>query len=120
MANKKMTKRDYFSILRDSYPATAENYDEVIAFIDHEVELLAKKNAADRKPTAKQIENRSIADTIVENMEVGKLYTISELMKLVDVPDFTNQRCSAIMRSEIGNRITRSEDKRKAYFSRME
>lgn len=119
MANKKMTKRDYFAILRESYPATADNYDEVIAFIDHEVELLAKKNSADRKPTAKQVENRSIADIIVESMEEGKLYTISELMKLVDVPDFTNQRCSAIMRSEIGNRITRTEDKRKAYFSLM-
>ena len=51
MANKKMTKRDYFAILRESYPATADNYDEVVAFIDHELELLSKKNSSEKKPT---------------------------------------------------------------------
>ena len=51
MANtKKMTKKDYFAILKATYPTTADNYDEVIKFIDHEMELLEKKNSADKKP----------------------------------------------------------------------
>ena len=42
MANKKMTKRDYFEGFKRKYALT----DEEIAFIDHDIELLEKKNAS--------------------------------------------------------------------------
>ena len=116
MANKKMTKRGYFAELR-AIPAVAEN-EALVNFIDHEVELLAKKNSADRKPTAKQVENSGIGASILASMEKNHLYTVSELMKFVDIPDFTNQRCSAIVRGLVTDgKVTRTEDKRKAYFS---
>lgn len=116
--SKKMTKRDYFNILRASYPATAENYDEVIAFIDHELELLAKKNSAEKKPTAVQVANEGIKQAIVDGMEPGKLYTITDIIKSVpECTDLTNQRVSALVRQlKDDNIVERVEEKRKAYF----
>ena len=115
--SKKMTKRDYFNILRASYPATAENYDEVIGFIDHELELLAKKNAAEKKPTAVQVANEGIKQAIVNGMEPNKLYTITDIIKSVpECADLTNQRVSALVRQLMPEYIERVEEKRKAYF----
>lgn len=115
--SKKMTKRDYFNILRASYPATAKNYDEVIGFIDHELELLAKKNAAEKKPTAVQVANEGIKQAIVAGMEQGKLYTITDIIKSVpECADLTNQRVSALVRQLMPEYIERVEEKRKAYF----
>ena len=118
MANvKKMTKKDYFAIIKSAYPTDAPNYDEVMAFIDHEVELLNKKNSADKKPTANQIANEGIKKAIVEAMEPGVLYTITDLIKTVPAcAELTNQRVSAIVRTMIGVSVERVEDKRKAYF----
>ena len=117
---KKMTKRDYFSILRNAYPTTADNYDEVIAFIDHELELLAKKNSAEKKPTATQVANEGIKDEILEGMEIGKLYTITDLIKTIPAcAELTNQRVSALIRQLIKEeKVDRVEEKRKAYFQR--
>lgn len=114
---KKMTKRDYFKILRGAYPASASNYDEVIAFIDHELELLDKKNSSDKKPTANQLENEKIKLAIFEGMEKNRVYTITELIKEIpECADFTNQKVSAIVRTMLGDKITRMEEKGKAYF----
>ena len=120
MANtKKMTKKDYFAIIKASYPVDAPNYDEVMAFIDHEVELLNKKNSAEKKPTANQIANKGIADAIVGAManEPTRLFTITDIIKSVpECAELTNQRVSAIVRAMIGVSVERVEDKRKAYF----
>ena len=118
MANtKKMTKKDYFAIIKGAYPVDAPNYDEVMAFIDHEVELLNKKNSADKKPTAQQMANEGVKKAIVEGMEPDRLYTITELIKEIPAcAEMTNQRVSAIVRQMIGSEIERVEEKRKAYF----
>ena len=119
---KKMTKKDYFAILRASYPATAENYDEVIAFIDHEVDLLNRKNSADKKPTAQQVANDGIKTAIAEGMAPNRLYTVTEIQKEVaECAELSNQRVSALLRQMVADGIVvRTEDKRKAYFSLAE
>ena len=117
MTNKKMTKKDYFAILRASYPETADNYDEVIAFIDHELELLARKNSAEKKPTAQQVANDGIKQAIVDGMQENRLYTISEIIKEIPAcAELTIQRVSAIIRQMIPDTSERVEEKRKAYF----
>lgn len=120
MANtKKMTKKDYFAILRASYPATAENYDEVIAFIDHEIELLNRKNSSEKKPTAQQTQNEVIKTAIAEGMTANRLYTVTEIQKeIAECAELSNQRVSALLRQMKDDGIVvRTEDKRKAYFS---
>jgi hypothetical protein len=115
MTNKKMTKAQMFAQIKANYNL---NEDE-IAFIDHELELLAKKNAADKKPTAQQTANKAIADAIVEALanQPDRLFTITEIIKEVPAcADLTNQRASAIVRGLLNTSIERVEEKRKAYF----
>ena len=115
MANtKKMTKREMFEQIKANYNLNADE----IAFIDHELELLAKKNSAEKKPTAVQVANEGIKTAIVDAMEVGKKYTVTDLMKSVPAcADLSNQRVSALVRQLVNDEILiRTEDKRKAYF----
>lgn len=82
-----------------------------------------KHNSATRKPTAVQTANEAYKTAILEGMESDRLYTISELMKeipLLAQDELSNQRVSAIVRQMVGTSITRTEDKRKAYFSKVE
>ena len=118
MANvKKMTKADYFKQIMANYNLT----DEEKAFVEHELELLAKKNSAEKKPTAQQVANAGVADAIYDGMEDGVLYSITDLIKTIpECADLTNQRVSAIVRKMIPEYIERIEDKRKAYFRKVE
>ena len=117
MANtKKMTKREMFEQIKANYNLTNEE----VAFIDHELELLAKKNSAEKKPTAVQVANEGIKQSIVDGMEVGKKYTITDIMKSIDeCAELSNQRVSAIVRGMIGTKVERIEEKRKAYFRKI-
>ena len=111
--NKKMTKADYFKQILANYPLTEDEK----SFVEHELELLARKNSADKKPTAQQVANENIKQAILDGMERDRLYTVTEVIKAIPAcSDLTNQRVSAILRGMIGDTIERVEDKRKAYF----
>ena len=117
MANKKMTKRDYFTAILSKYPLT----DAEKAFVEHELELLEKKNSADKKPTAQQVANEGIKQAIVAGMTPNRLYTVTEIQKEIPAcAEMSNQKISALLRQMVGNEIVRTEDKRKAYFSLAE
>lgn len=113
---KKMTKAQMFAQIKANHNLTAEE----VAFIDHELELLAKKNSAEKKPTAQQTANASVADAIVAHLsaEPDRLFTITELIKEVaECNDLTNQRVSAIVRGlKDSGVVERVEEKRKAFF----
>ena len=120
MANStKLTKAQKFAMLKE-IPAVKEN-STLVEFIDHELELLAKKNSADKKPTAQQTANDGIKAEILEGMAEGKLYTISDLIKEIPAcADLTNQRVSALVRQLMANgSVERVEEKRKAYFRKV-
>lgn len=109
------TKREYFNELK----AIVSDNDALVAFINHELELLDKKNSAPKNPTAKQLENEKIKDYILAHLV--KPMTISEMLKdfLADYPtELSNQRVSAIVKQLVeDNAIVRTVEKRKAYFS---
>jgi hypothetical protein len=84
-------------------------------FLKQRAELHAKKNAS-RKPTKAQAENEAIKTSILEFMEVGKSYTITEIQKAMGIE--SNQKTSALVRQLKDNDlVVRSEVKGKAYFS---
>ena len=117
MTNKKITKRDRFNALL-SIPAVQADQG-LVDFINHELELLAKKNSADKKPTAQQTANEAIKSAIVEAMEPNHLYTVTEIQKSVaECAELSNQRVSALLRQlKDDGLVVRTEDKRKAFFS---
>ena len=116
MANQKLTKAQKYAMLK-AIPSVAEN-SVLVEFIDHELELLAKKNSSEKKPTAQQTANEGIKSAILEGMEPNRLYTITELIKEIpECADMTNQRVSALVRQLKDElKVERVEEKRKAYF----
>ncbi len=114
---KKMTKKEMFAQIMANYNLTDAERD----FIQHEIDLLARKNATgEKKPTAQQKVNEAIKEAILDCMELNRLYTITEIQK--EVPqcnDLSNQRVSALVRQlKDAELIERVEEKRKAYFMR--
>ena len=109
----KITKREKFEMLL-AMESVKEN-GMLVEFIEHEIELLARKNGSEKKPTAQQTANAEIQKAILESMEVGKRYTITELIKTVPAcAELTNQRVSALVRQLMPTYIERVEEKKKA------
>ena len=116
---EKKTKKEMFNIIKTAMSDNAE----VVAFVEHELELLAKKNSAERKPTVNQLDNAKIRKIIVDGMESGKGYTVTEIIKTIlagtEWHELTCSRCTAIVTqlTESGT-LVRNVEKRKAYYSK--
>ena len=98
MANKK-TKREFFGEIRE---IVKENT-ELVAFIDHELELLDKKtNAKSTKVNTEQVE---LMEKIVDALnEIGRSVTISELQKEnAEMAEYSNQKISAMLKKMLDN-----------------
>ena len=114
---KKMTKKDHFNMLK-AIPEVAQN-EILMNFIDHEIELLEKKNSSEKKPTAQQKANESFKAKIVEVLKANKNpMTITEIQKADnELGEMSNQRVSALVRQlKDEGLVERIEDKKKAYF----
>lgn len=112
----KITKREMFEQIRAHLTDEAE-----IAFIDHELELLAKKNERrSDKPTAKQVANAELMNVIYEWMEDGKRYTVSEIHKSIEaLSEYSGNKVSALVRGlRLDGRVVRTEEKGRAYFTK--
>ena len=124
--NKKVTKKDMFKAML-AYEGKVADREDFVKFIEHEIELLERKNGGgSRKPTANQLKNEEIKTVILEEMKTNpnKLYTATQLAKIaepiVHISPLSNQRVSAILRSmkeEDGTgEVKRIVDKRVTYF----
>lgn len=121
MANK-MTKKEMFAmaIAMVEGKEVAVSATEFIDFFNHEIELLEKKGSGSSKPTKVQIENEGYKQAMLDTMaELDRPVTISELMEVCEgINGLKNQRVSALMTQlKNANLVTRTEDKKKAYFS---
>ena len=111
----KVTKAEMFAMIKE-VEGVKENAD-MVAFIDHELELLAKKSA-NKKPTKTQEENEGIKAEIL-NVLTDEGVTVSDLQSKSDVlGNLSNQRVSALLRQLIADgKVVKNVDKKKSYFS---
>ena len=118
-SNRKPTKRDRFNALL-AIPAVAKDA-ELIEFINHEIELLDKKNTAERKPTAKQVENAGFKADILAWMEPDIKYLSADVAKGVPsiiAAGISPNRVTAMLTQLVNDgAVIRTEDKRKSYYS---
>ena len=129
----RLTKRDYFTAILSKVDMDA-TYDipkgdatvkvsgtDVAGFLNHELELLDRKNTVDKKPTKTQQENEVIKTTVLSAMERDRLYSISEMLKEFPVcKDMSNQKLSSLVRQMVlDKQVERVEDKRKAFFRKV-
>lgn len=113
---KKLTKRDHFNALL-AIPAVSDN-PVLVDFINHELELLSKKNSTDKKPTAAQQANNALKEAIINLLVDGNPYTVSQIIK--EVPEcagLSNQKVSAMMVQLINEgQVEKVIEKRVSYF----
>lgn len=99
--------------------ANADLPTEVAEKLTKMKEQFEKKNSAEKKPTAQQVANDAIKSAILAEMEDNRLYTITEMIKVLpSCADLTNQKVSALVRSLVEDKhsIEKIVDKRKSYF----
>lgn len=116
----KVTKKERFAQLMEIVNASqVENSAELVAFIEHEVELLNKKNSRSGKPTARQVENEEIKATILSVMErVSKPMTITQLLAEIGNSELSNQRVSALVTQlKDSGEVVRTVEKKVAFYS---
>ena len=119
MANTKMTYATALEMVLaiDEVKANDELAEKLIAL----KESVSKKSTSkSNKPNAKQRANEEIKEKIMEILfaEPTRLFTISEICKLYTDEELSNQKVSSLIRQLVAeNKVKRTEDKRKAYFS---
>lgn len=122
MSMTKTTKKDMYNALLRI--AEVQSNDDMVAFINHEIELLERKNST-KKATPQQEENNAIKVAMLDIM--SEPMTATQIMNAV-APMFpnlerplTNQRISALLR-QLGDdgtqQINRFQEKRVTYFVR--
>ena len=120
---KKITKKEMFAqvIAMAQGMEVSVSADEIVAFAEHEIELLNKKaGSKSKKETANDAENARLMEVIVETLTSSeKAMTVSELMTAnVELGELSNQKVSALMKKLVdGGRVQKSTDKRKSVFS---
>ena len=117
---RKITKKERFEMIKEIVlNACVENEAEMIEFIDNEINLLNKKRASGAK-TATQKENEVLVERLYEVLaEIGRPVTVSELQtESEEFGAMTNQKVSALMKKLTdANRVNKTVDKKKSYFS---
>lgn len=132
----KMTHRDYFNRLSAIVALSAENglvsateSANLTAFINGRIEAIVKKNGAERKPTKTQQANIVLAETILDVMEENTLYTVSQILKMLDNDTLNQSKVSAVIRGMLvvtangvvnpDGKIERIVEKGTAYFKKV-
>ena len=119
MANTKMTYATALDMVLaiDEVKANDELAEKLTAL----KESVSKKSTSkSNKPNAKQKANEEIKEKLMEILfaEPTRLFTISEICKLYTDEELSNQKVSSLIRQLVAeDKVKRTEDKRKAYFS---
>lgn len=121
MANKNgLTMKQGFERALNDYKRLGD--EEMVAFFEKRLEQASKKSTTERKLTPHQMENEKIKDGILDNMCVGTVYSIADMLCTFDCfpENMTPNRLSALL-SQLGpkgsQQIERIEQKGKVYFA---
>ena len=94
--------------------------EEMVAFIDHEIELLNRKSGSPKKPTKTQVENDAYKATIVEYLTTADApKTIKEMQtEIADIAGLTNQRITHMLTDLVkAGTLTKEYVKKTPYYS---
>lgn len=117
---RKLVKRDYFEMLKGLVErANVENAEDLVAFIDHEVELLNKKSNVKTKA---QKETEALVEVVYDILvNAGRAVTATQFLALEGVAEAgitSNQKASALLNKLVkAERIVKTVDKKVSYFS---
>lgn len=113
---KNMKYADLLSILRNETPAYGCSVDTLVAFIEHEMELTAKKNSAPKKPSKAQVEkqeeNKALAKVLYDVLAQHKGdVSVAEIKKLDDqFVDLSSPKITALLKVLIDQNLMVKDD----------
>ena len=114
---RKVTKKEMFGKLIEVVEnAGVEDAVEMVAFLNHEIELVSKKRAGQTKT---QKANEGLIEVIYEAIaNADNPMTVTEIYEVVKGDEITSpQKVSALVKKlRDAGRVTRVEEGRKAYF----
>lgn len=112
---KRVTKKDYFKMIREVVAvADVDNKDELITFVDSQIELLNKKRNSVNSKKAAEIE--AMVERVYESLvEIGRPATATEIAEKMGV---SNQKASAYLKKLVETeRVEKHSEKRVSYFN---
>ena len=119
MTNSKMTIREGFERAKALYEQMGDA--EMVAFFEGRLAQVEKKNSAERKPTAKQVENAGFKADILAWMENGVKYASADVAKGVPsivAAGLSANRVTAMLTQLVNDgAVVRVEEKRKNFYS---
>lgn len=122
---KKATKKEMFGTMKNilfgiKLDIPEDTKEDLIKFIDHEIDLLNKKASASGQ-TKTQTENEKIKVVIIEELtRIARAVTVSELQKESQaLENYSNQKLSALLKQmvEVDKTATKIVDKKKSLFT---
>ena len=116
---KRVTKKEYLGMVREIVEASGvDNKEDILAFVDREVELLSKRKNGETKA---QKENAELMEVVYNKLaEMARPATATEIFnELRDNEAITsNQKVSALLKKLVDDeRVVKTADKKKSYFS---
>ena len=113
--NKKTIKTMLTQILNNHKDVLT---DEEVEFLEGRIEQAEKKSSGGKKATATQIANEGIKAEILNSMEKGKKYTITDMLKgFTCCAELSNQKVSALANQlEKNKALVKTQENRKSYF----
>ena len=94
--------------------------DKIVEFLTHKITQLDKQADAPRKLTPQQEKNEAVKAAILENMEAGERYSIPDMLgqfNCFEAGTRSQYVSSLLTQLKTANKIVRTEEKGKAYFS---
>ncbi len=121
-STKNPTKKEMFAeiIALAEGKSTTVSMPAIVEFASHEIELLEKKAATPRKPTATQVENEAFAAEILSYLTtVDQPKSIKELQsEVASLAPLSNQRISHILSALVEKeKLEKSYVKKTPFFS---
>lgn len=118
---KKLTKMNKFEMVMEILVnGEFDNKDLLIEFVQHEMDLLAKKNSTGtvRKPSKTQLENEKYVAMIEEILLDKTPRTISDIQAENEIfSEMTNQKMSALLKKLVDSqKVVKFVEKKKTYF----
>lgn len=115
---KKVTKKEMFGRLIEIVEgANVQDTEAIVEFLNHEIELVSKKRSGQTKT---QKANEKLIEVIYNAIaEAQEKVTVTELFNIVKNDEITSaQKVSALVKKLVdAGRVTRIEEKKKAYFT---
>lgn len=110
-----MTKKEMFVALRARIADDAE----MVAFIDHEIELLSRKRSTG-KPTKNQLANEGIKDEIISILAESEDLRAGDIVKLMD-EKYSLPKVSALLKQLVeSGKVVKTTEKKVSRFSLAE